>query len=456
VFEVPVTRVGDPRRSARRSRVAVLAAVGSLTAVVVFALVSQAPPRALEERLDGIARPSGPAVLDRSDPSGGTQAGVPASAADPARREAPLDVVDATLPANVAVDLVFREQVDLVVERWSPGRGVSLVQRFEGLTRADPASFPIVAPDRRAVLELELPMRISDAGSARLSDRTGAPLWEGPGLLNAGAVWAPDSRLVVVAGPGAVWHLVTLSPRGATATDRVVQLAAPAFPPSPAPIGQLSSPEIGSVPVPLGLSADERWIHGVWASGQVGTTGASFRVSTDGAVVEPTATLGVGRPDGLRAGSGSAAGVDPVTGRIASLTSSSDPNGSSPTIEVRNPDNSYAFLAGDEFPLGMAWHDETLYLLQADSAFRPQRVRLVPYNAGGVALDPVLTLGNVESASLIGVEGPLALVALTVGEIGVVTQLVFVDLDDRSVLSGLRLEEDPAREIVAANLVALP
>src|SRR5258706_8559482 len=146
----------------------------------------------------------------------------------------------------------------------------------------------------------------------------------------------------------------------------------------------MSIPRLDPRTLPLGFSADGRWVYGGIVSPELGILIGEFRVALDGTKVERVLDLRVGRPDGLVPQPGTLGGrlVDPVSGRIANSRVNADTTGGAPTLEVRNADAGFAFTVDGEVPLGSWWgEDGGLYVLGADSILYPNAATLERFGA---------------------------------------------------------------------------
>ncbi len=297
-----------------------------------------------------------------------------------------------------------------------------------------PGRFPVVDPAGDRILLLSAGGTgvgsAATAGRARLLDRDGRVLWTGDDLApQSGAAWSSDGRTVVTVGGVRRWNVVTITRRG-TATNRVVRLPGEVFLPSPTPIGSMSIPRLDPRTLPLGFSADGRWVYGGIVSPELGILIGEFRVALDGTKVERVLDLRVGRPDGLVPQPGTLGGrlVDPVSGRIANSRVKADTTGGAPTLEVRNADAGFAFTVDGEVPLGSWW------------------------GADGTAGPPIVATGPITSAGFLGVRDGYAAVVISVTRPSADAQIVLVDLADPSRVSALGLPVYATASIIAAEL----
>jgi hypothetical protein len=463
-YEVPIERLAESGAARRR---------GALVAALIVAVLGGALGLALLSRAVGpVAAGSAPPIArgPSARPSGGPSPALPSagasgsSSASPTTRpttatriERLLDLPDRAVDGAPTLDLVERTGNDLRIERWTPGAGTAVVATFPtGLAGlVGDQVFAVPAPDngRLLVLESESGQPTGDRG--RLLDATGATLWEGEGLIApSGAVWAPDEHEVVIAGRPRQWRVVTIDATG-RATARTIELPSAVFLPTPIPIGQIVPPEPDPRTLPMGWSADGRWVYGGVVSPSLGSLIGSFRVEVDGSRVEPTITFGVGAADGLVPEPGTLGGriVDPATGRIADWRTNADTSGGPPAIEVREADAAFAFDVGEATPLGSAWgEDGGLYVLAADSPIYPERTWLRRYGSDGTAGPSLLELGPIAGAGLIGVRDGFAALGLTVSRPEVAAQVVLVDVADPARATALPLTEEELGQVVAVRL----
>jgi hypothetical protein len=289
----------------------------------------------------------------------------------------------------------------------------------------------------------------------RLVDASGTILWEGDGFTALpGAVWSPDGQTVAAAAQGGQWRIVTI--RGAVAEARLARLPGSAGPDSAPPSDRPGPLDLVPRTVPLGFSADGRWIYGAAISPQLATITSEFRVSTFGDRAETVTSFGVGRPDGLAPLPGTIGSriVDPSSGRVADWRTNSDFAGGPPTIQVRDPDGGFAFIVDAGSPLGSAWGaDGALYVLTADTILFPERTSLVRVGPDGGVGDPIFETGPVGGAALLGVWNGFAALGVTVGRPSSASQLVLVDLADPTRTAAIRLPAEDDGSIIAADLV---
>ncbi|MEA2518980.1 MAG: hypothetical protein QOF49_1060 [Chloroflexota bacterium] len=320
---------------------------------------------------------------------------------------------------------------------------------------ADGYGFPIVAPAEKQVLVLRLANATGDHDMARLVDADGTLAWQSDDVQAiSGAIWSDDGRTLVVAGRSHSWHVLSIAPDG-SATDHVVSLVLDRFVPSPPPVGSLSPPGVEPRTLPLGFSADGRWIYGGFVTPELGTFGSPFRVARDGSRIEWSTTLGVGRRDGLVPIPDSLGQrlIDPTTGRIANWRINSNTSGGPPTIEIRGPDNGFDFLVDEQTPVGSAWGAMgELFVLSADSLLFPQRSVVVGYDEDGVAEAPLIEIGPVTGTGLLGYRDGFIGLGITVSRPQLAGQIVLVDVADRSRRTAIDLPTDVTERLAAIRL----
>lgn len=459
-LDVPVARLADGRGSGRRAGAAL--AVVALVLGGAFGLARLADrPTSTTEALALASSSARPAA---AGPSVGGQPTRPPLALQRSPRpriEALPDVPSVPLAGAPEVTIVSRtgsEERDLRIDVWTPAD--SGTRTIGTIPRAVPSAgdtvFPIVAPDRRHVLLLGLfagPATSND--TARLLAGDGTVLWRGDRLASSsGALWSADGRTVVVAGDARRWSIVTID-RPGVATERRLTLPTEVYLPNPMPIGSLSVPRVEPRTVPVGFSADGGWIYGVIISPDIGIVTGEFRVSIDGARIEPLVDLRTGAADGLvpRPGTLGERIVDGVTGRVASSRINSNTLGGPPTLEVQDPAEGFVFSVDASTTLGSSWGaDGRLYALTADAPLFPNAIELRAYDADGAPGAPILSVGPLGSASLIGVRDGYAVIALLATRPTRAGQLVAVDVTDPSRITALPIDLDNGSPIVAVSL----
>ena len=454
-YEAPVTSLAAGRGQRRRATAAILSIGLVIGGAIGLARLGDAG------RTSDAARASAGAARAAAASSDTARASAAASAASRRstgpRTEHLLDVPNRELGDPPSVVLVERAGRDVQLRRWSPGSEMANDGVFRGaLTTEDPDVLTVLSPtdDRLLVFEPGSSTDPSDE-RGRIVDATGRVLWTGDHLTAiSGAAWSPGGDIVVMAGTSRVWHLVRIDATG-RATDHPVTLPFRVFLPTPLPRGDLTVPRVDPRTLPLGYSADGRWVYGGVASAQLGLLVATFRVAVDGSVIEPVADLGVGRADGLEPRPGTIGGrlVDPGSGRIATFRPNADTSGGPPTIEVRNPDEGAAFAVADGTPVGSGWGaDGGLYVLTANAPLFADQVRLVRYGPDGTAAEPILRMGPLTGADLLGVAGDYAALAGSVSRPDRAVQLIMVDVIDPTRISAVRLPDGEADTILGVEL----
>lgn len=427
-FEVRIEPLAGSRGSAARARIVAVLGVAFVSGAIGLAVMSREAGRQL----------GGP-TSTRSDAAATLAASqrpaIEPSLAGAGRVERLLAVDDVALRGAPFVDLLVRAGDDLRIERWESGRGRDLLRTvpdvFAGWTEA--SAVPVLSPDGAHVLALHR-AEVSDDDEARLVAADGAIVWQSDDVeSHSKAIWAADGRAVVVAAQSMAWHVVSIG-RDGDAMARRVSLAA----------GQLGPTGSELRPLPLGFSADARWIYGDFVTPEPRTMSRPFRVAVDGSVIQFNTTLGVGRPDGLTPDPDTIDQrlIDPFTGRVAQVRPSTDPSRRL-AIEVRNPDNGLAFIVDDDNPVGLLWADAgDLFVLSTDSIPMFNRSALTRIGPDGVAGLPVLELGPTAGSGLLGYrDGHIALV-VTVSQPEVALQLVLVDIADPGRISAIPVPAD--------------
>jgi hypothetical protein len=454
-FEVPVERLAGGRGARRRALIAALS-IGAVVggAIGLANLAGNGSPSA-SASLGPVARASAPTASGSGGP------GTTTSRSSRPRVEELLDIPNRPLAGAPRLTLVKQDGLDLRVRDWVPGAELATVRTVPGAVKAtDPAVFPVLAPTGGRILLFTLggsgrAVAGTASDGARLIDRAGLVLWTGDDLAaQSGAVWSSDGRLVITAGNGRRWHLVSIG-SGGGATERLVRLPGDVFLPSPTPIGSISISRLDPRTVPLGFSSNGRWAYGGIVSPELGILIGEFRIALDGPKVERVLDLGVGRPDGLAPRPGTLGGrvVDPVSGRIANSRVNADTTGGAPSLEVRNADASFAFDVGRAAPLGSAWGtDGGLYVLSADNFLFPARAAFERISPDGSAGPPIVATGPITSAGLIGVRNGYAAMVISVTRPSTAAQIILVDVADPTRSSALVLPGDASASIVAAEL----
>ena len=454
-YEAPIRALAGTRAGARRARIATVVAVALLGGAIALAIAPSAgqplPPRVrspdIAERASATPAPT---RGGQPDASGGVTS---------RRVEALADLPDRPLSGSPSVILVERWGADARIVRWTAGHGFTTDRTIDGAfaNLDENPVFPILAPASDRLLMLSIVGSEPPGDHGRLVDASGTVLWKGDGLTAlSGAVWSPDGRLVVAAGTGGTWRLIIIDPSGGTARARVVTLPAASIP-IPSPNDRVGPIVVTPRTLPLGFSADGRWVYGGVVSPQLATITAVFRVATDGSRAEAARTLGVGRPDGLAPALGTLGGrlVDPTTGRIAEWRTNNDFSGGPPSIEVRNADGSYAYVVDVGTPLGSAWDDEGhLYVLAADAIVFPDETRLVRVGPAGTSPSgaPIYETGPVAHAGLIGLRDGFAALVVSINRPSSGSQLVLVDLTDPARRAAIQLLDENGGSIAAVDL----
>ncbi|HXI80024.1 MAG TPA: hypothetical protein VNM34_04310 [Verrucomicrobiae bacterium] len=448
-YEAPVGRLAGTRASERRARIAAAVAVVALGSAIALAIAPGAAPS-----------PTPPAVALRgSGPPTGSRNPSPEASSGPvaSRVETLEDVPDRVIPGAPSLVLIEQHGIDARIVRWTAGQGLAVTTAFPGAFAAleGVSVYPVLSPTSDRLFILWPGGGDDDTGDhGRLVDAAGVIRWDGDGLAAlSGALWSADGRVVVAAAKDGTWRLITVDASGA-ATARSIALPTKSVP-IPTPNDRFGPLVIVPRTLPLGFSADGRWIYGGVVSPQLATITTEFRVATDGTRSEAVATLGVGRPDGLAPASGTLGGrlVDPIMGRIAEWRTNTDYSGGPPSIDVRNADGTFAYVVDVGTPLGSAWDGHgRLYVLSADSIIFPDETRLVPVGPAGRADPPLYQTGPVADASLVGVRDGVAALAFSVSRPVAGSQLILVDVAHADRRAGIRLPNDADWAIVGLDL----
>lgn len=446
-FEVPIDRLAAGRGQARRA-----GAVAAAIVVVVGGAFAAARLR------DGdVARPAPGASEVAVRPSGSVRPSRPPVSP---RVELLPRIAAVPLPGGPETTLVEQagvEGTDLRIVVWTPDDArTRTIRTIRDVIRRDEPSppVPVLAPNRRHVLLLGS-STTGDPGldQASVVDDTGRTLWTGDHVsASSGGLWSADSRLVVVPGRPRLWHLVSLDHPG-NAVEVTVTLPFDVYVPYPVPNGWLTFSSLEPRTVPVGFSADGAWIYGGVISPETAMLIGQFRVSVDGARVEPVATFGAGRPDGIvtRPGTPGTGLVDSSTGRVVTSRINPDTTGGPRSLEVRGPDAAYQFTVDAGATFGAQWGgDGFLYALTGDTLLYPDAIELRRFAADGTADPALLSVGSLTAAALIGVRDGYAVVGLLATRPETASEIVAVDLAHPERLTGLPL--DPDVPLLAATL----
>ena len=453
-YEAPLRPLAGVDSSARRARIVAVTITAAVGAALGLAIVSREPAPS-NRAVAGLASPPPSRGTGSAQPS-------PATALPTANRsEHLLDLPNVALAGAPGARLIERSGLDLTIVGWTPGDELITLRTVPDAI-VDPDAgvvFPILAPDGRRIVVLTAasPGPPDDGGDhARLLSLSGSVLWEADGLsAGSGALWSADGKTAVMAGSTRRWHVVTA---GAAdhATDRIVRLPDEVYRRSTDAVGTPAPTTVEPRTVPLGFSADGRWIYGGVVSPQLGMLVGEFRVATGSDRVEPVANLRVGKPDGLVPQPGTLGGrlVDPRSGRIADWRINSDTTSGPPTIDVRGPDHGFLFAIEDSTPIGSDWGDDGgLYVLTADALLFPDRTTLTRFRPDGSAGQPIIETGPVGGAGLIGVRDGFAGIVNVVNRPTPGAQLVLVDVRDPARATAIPLPADRLATILAAGLV---
>jgi hypothetical protein len=453
-YESPVERLAGARSSARQARVVAVI----VTLVVAGAIGLSVLPGARLGPAPLEPSPRAPALADAGPTSfdpGTIDDGSPRQSA-PGRIETLVSLPDRFIDGAPRPILVARSGDDGTVAEWTPGGGLTVIHTFPGAFAGlgDGPVSPVLSPRGDRLLILASPVGgIASGDRGRLLDTAGSTLWEGDGLAAwAGAAWSPDGRVLVTAAQQGSWQIVTTLPSG-RASPRVVALPPDVFHPAPS-AGAAGPVALEELTMPVGFSADGRWIYGATVSSRLGSVTGQFRVGTDDGRIQAVASFRVGRIDGLLPSADTFGGrlVDPTTGTIADWRSNVDFS-SGPIIEVRRPDGTFVFVVNAGVPLGAAWDaDGKLYVLAADEIVYPDRTALVRIGQRGAVDKTLLLTGPVTGAALVGVRHGFAALLIATSRPSAESQIVLVDLANPERSAALALVADPALEILTASL----
>jgi hypothetical protein len=441
-LEVPLGPVGGG--SDGRRRAVVVLSAGVAIVAVAFALAAlppkDRPAPSDETALLGVPLPAFLPSPSRPIPSPSAPGPRPSSS----RHEALPQLANEALAHAPNPVLVERLGDDARLVAWNPGDPLRVVRTFRNAFTAE-TQYAYVSPDGASLVVATFEAGDTEAQDiARLLTNDGRVVWESDGITTSGGiVWSSDSRKVALLGGHGTWWVVTLDATGTALSQRIdvgdKHAAAPTLSPGALPSTTPSSSRAALVPV--GFSADGRWLYGAPFPGYGGSTRPTIRVSIPGGIVEPIsgAAIGgparIGRVDGL-------GGLDPRTGRAIRWGPSASVPGGPPILEVTKPDGSIAYRVEVRIVLGAAWEATgELVILEADGFPYPTRLRLLPIAPDGTIGRPILSTGSVAWGGLLGVRNGFAAMALETRQPTDGRQLVMVDLADGKA-AGLTLPAD--------------
>jgi hypothetical protein len=142
------------------------------------------------------------------------------------------------------------------------------------------------------------------------------------------------------------------------------------------------------------------------------------------------------------------------SGRSIGFTLDASTPGGPPSLAVIESDGSTAFRIAADRLMGLAFAADGSVLVLEGQEFDPVgRVRLVAYDRAGRTGEPLLDVGPVTTAALLGTQGGYAAVVLSTTSPERTGQLVVIRLGDR-VMSAARLPADDASALVGASWLA--
>ncbi len=452
-YEAPVERLAGARSSGRRGRavaVLIILLVGGAIGLSVLPGDRQLPVSPTRSPDRAIANGHVAPSVDRL--TGGSPGPMIRE-----RVEALVALPDRAIDGAPRPILVTRRGVDATVSEWTTGLGLAVIRTFPGAFAGfdGVAVSPVLSPDADRLLILAGAAGDASTGDrGRLVDATGAILWEGDGAsAGAGATWSPDGRVVVTASRGN-WQVVSILPSGRAAV-RLIRLPPEVVNLVPTPAGAGNPYALQPLAVPVGFSADGKWIYGAIVASRLGTVTGQFRAATGSAVVETVESFRVGRSDGLLPAAGTFGGrlVDPTSGAIANWRPSVDFSGG-PNIEIRRRDGAFAFVVNAGTPLGSAWDGNgRLYVLASDAIVFPNRTELVRIGRRGAVEATLLQTGPVAGAALVGVRHGFAALLVAISRPVAGAQIVLVDLAEPGHSAAFPLTADQDSEILTASLL---
>ena len=389
-LNVPLRPVRPPANDRRRGFAVLAAAIVVTASGLGLAALSRANDRPRATATDQALQPA------TAPPA----APLPSAAATPRRIERFLALPNQRLPGSPTAVLVRRTGDDAEALAWDAGdAGLRTVARFPGaFVGLRPGSVLVsIAPDAQSLLLLTVASTTSNGQDhGRIVTAGGGVVFDSEDVTGlSGAVWARDSKHVVLAGADPTWWVVTID--GGTASVRAADLRGP----GPARAGS-SSPNLRLVPI--GFSVDDRWVYGARFDLDNGSLAATVRMAVDDLHVETVSTLASTGPD--RLDDPAALGVSPATGRTIAFGANASIPGGPPSIEIREPDGLTAFRVEGGVVVGAQWTAAgQLLLLDADGVPFPSRIRLrVVASDGNVESTPIDT-GPLSDGVLVGNDG---------------------------------------------------
>jgi hypothetical protein len=429
-LEVDVTPVGggDRRRGGGRKAAALVGA--GLALVVGVAVLGGAAA----ERADTAAPPASPGA-----------SGAPAAVSSPRPTpRGPVErlplVPDLRLADAPTVVFHHRHGPDLERLTWSAGGsdGMRPLPHLTGVLEGidDDEGFTAVAsPDgtRLAIRGLGS-FQGRDDDVVRIVTSDGEVLWSGNDAagLPVAPIWSPDSRRVLVPGPGTEWRILTLGVEGVT--ELTIEPEAD------------GREEDDAFQAPLAFSGDGRWLYATVTNYREPGYWPAARYSTSDGRTTPLDAFPTDGQDAPSALGRLGFELDPLTGRRA-VGPPLGPTVGPTHVRVFKADGTQAFGVRLDTIVGLAWAgDGRLLALETDSFPGPSRFRLLPIDAAGETGATLLDGGPLSWASLVGAYDGHVLLAFSAGRASNGVLVVLLRLRDGATAT-LPIEPELAAEL---------
>jgi len=419
------------RPPGRRDRGPLAAAALALTVLgmVGVALLGRPEDRPPPDRTDAaaaspVARTPAARTPAARTPAARTPAArtpAPRRAATPPVRPSPIptpvlpDLPNEALPGAPLVALVSRAGNAADIFAWRAGEpdlgpAIPVTGAFSPVTAAE-SSWTDLSPDGSRLLVgwFTFPNGQEPTQSLRVLDVDGRLLLERRGLpVAAEPVWAVDGSALVHSS-ASEWFLVEFGPGGGTSEVAIRVAPAGAATPSPAiPDAPPDSP----FAIPVGFSADGRWLFGARRVAGAPYFLPALRVDRRNPDAPPVAIDRYPvRGPGRIVPSGSVGGlIDPATGRLL------DGGVGGADVVVYGPDGSVSLrtaVPGLPAIAGAAWVGAgRLLVIAADRLDRPSRVEARVVTDDGGLRAPLLETGPLNRVTLLAARSGYVLLAM--------------------------------------------
>jgi len=414
------------RPPGRRDRGPLAAAALALTVLgmVGVALLGRPEDRPPPDRTDAAAASPVARTPAARTPAARTPAArtpAPRRAATPPVRPSPIptpvlpDLPNEALPGAPLVALVSRAGNAADIFAWRAGEpdlgpAIPVTGAFSPVTAAE-SSWTDLSPDGSRLLVgwFTFPNGQEPTQSLRVLDVDGRLLLERRGLpVAAEPVWAVDGSALVHSS-ASEWFLVEFGPGGGTSEVAIRVAPAGAATPSPAiPDAPPDSP----FAIPVGFSADGRWLFGARRVADAPFFLPALRVDRRNPDAPPVAIDRYPvRGPGRIVPSGSVGGlIDPATGRLL------DGGVGAADVVVYGPDGSVSLrtaVPGLPAIAGAAWVGAgRLLVIAADRLDRPSRVEARVVTDDGGLRAPLLETGPLNRVTLLAARSGYVLLAM--------------------------------------------